>query len=129
MIIIIWHNLSQTTRPIYSQQKMRICWIVDFAIQTDHRVKIKESKKRDKYVDLAGELKKLWNMKVTDVLIVINAFGTIPTGLVKTLEDFKNQRTSGDHPDYCIIKIGYNTEKSPGDLRKLAVIQTPMKDH
>ena len=40
-----------------------------------------------------------------------------------------NKRTSGDHPNYCIIEINQNTEKSPGDLRKLAVNQTPMKDH
>ena len=37
--------------------------MVDFAILTDHRVKLKESKKRDNYLDLASELKKLWNMK------------------------------------------------------------------
>ena len=35
----------------------------------------------------------------------------------------ENKRTSRDHPDYIIIKIGQNTEKSPGDLRKLAVTQ------
>ena len=39
-----------------------------------------------------------------------------------------NKRTSGDHPNYSIIKIGQNTEKSPGDLRRLAVTQTPMKN-
>ncbi len=32
-----------------------------------------------------------------------------------------NKRTSGDRPDYSIIKINQNTEKSPGDLRRLAV--------
>ena len=32
-----------------------------------------------------------------------------------------NKRTNGDHPDYSIIKIGQNTEKSTGDLRRLAV--------
>ena len=26
-----------------------------------------------------------------------------------------NKRASGDYPDYSIIKIGQNTEKSPGD--------------
>ena len=29
---------------------------------------------------------------------------------------FKNERTSGNHPDYSIVKIGQNTEKSPGFL-------------
>ena len=31
---------------------------MDFAISTDHRVKLKEGKKRDEYLDLAKELKK-----------------------------------------------------------------------
>ena len=34
-----------------------------------------------------------------------------------------NKRTSKDHPEYN-IKIGQNTEKSPGDLRRLSVTQT-----
>ena len=42
---------------------------------------------------------------------------------------FENKRTSGDHPNYSINKIGQNTEKSPGDLRRLAVTQTPVRNH
>ena len=38
-------------------------------------------------------------------------------------------RTSGDHSYYSIIIIGQNTEKSPGDLWRLAVSQTPVKNH
>ena len=50
----------------------------------DHKLKIKESEKRDNYWDLARKLKKkLWNMKVTVILFVIGAFGIIPKGLVK----------------------------------------------
>ena len=30
-------------------------------------------------------------------------------------------RTRGDHPNYDTIEIGQNTEKSPGDLRRLVV--------
>ena len=33
----------------------------------------------------------------------------------------RDQRTSGDHPNYNIVEIGQNTEKSPGDFRRLAV--------
>ena len=40
--------------------------MVDFAVSTDHRVKLKEIEKRDKYMDLARECKKLWNLKVAD---------------------------------------------------------------
>ena len=38
--------------------KKRTCRIVDFAVQADHRVKIKETEKRDKNLDLSRELKK-----------------------------------------------------------------------
>ena len=40
-----------------------------------------------------------------------------------------SRRTSGDHPNYSIDENGQNTEKSPGDLRRFAVIQTAMKSH
>ena len=41
----------------------------------------------------------------------------------------ENNRTSGDHPNYCIIEIGQNIEKSLGDLKWLDVTQTPMRNH
>ena len=59
---------------------------MDFAAPADHRLKLKESKKKDKYLDLVRELKKLWNMKVIVVPIVIGALGTITKGLVKRLD-------------------------------------------
>ena len=41
-------------------------------------------------IDLARELKKLWNMKVTIVPIVIGAaLGTVTNGLLKGLEDLE----------------------------------------
>ena len=36
-----------------------------------------------KKLDLASEMKKLWNMKVTIIPIVIGAFGTVTKGLLK----------------------------------------------
>ena len=49
-------------------------------IPADHRIKLEESEKKDKYLDLARELKKLWNIKVTIIPIVIDAFGTVTKG-------------------------------------------------
>ena len=40
-----------------------------------------------------------------------------------------NKRTWGDHPNYYIIENGLNTEKSPGDLKRLSVTKTQAKDH
>ena len=58
-------------------------------------------------------------MKVTVIPIVIGALGTGRLGRRK-LETAQKHR---------IIKIGRNTEKSPGDLRRLTVTQTPAKNH
>ena len=38
-------------------KKKRTCKIVDFAFIADHKMKLKESEKKDKYLDLARELK------------------------------------------------------------------------
>ena len=92
--MVLWHthgspNLGQKTRPYNNQQKKRICKIVDFAVPADHRIKLKECEKKDKYLNLARELKKVWNMKVTIAQIVIGAFDTITKGLLKGLEDLE----------------------------------------
>ena len=50
-------NLGQETRPNKNQQK-RTCKIVDFAVPADHRIKLKGREKKDKYLDLAREMKK-----------------------------------------------------------------------
>ena len=62
---------------------------MDFTVPADHKVKLKERKKKDKYPDLARELKKLWNMKVTIIPIVIGALGTVTRGFIQGLEDLE----------------------------------------
>ena len=47
------------------------------------RMKVKEGKKLGEYIDFAGELNKLFNMKVTVIIIVVRAFGTISKNLKK----------------------------------------------
>ena len=50
--------LSEKLNLVLISKKKRTCHLVDFSIPADHSVKIKESKKIDKYLDLAGEMKK-----------------------------------------------------------------------
>ena len=82
---------------------------MDFAVPVDHRVKWKESEKKDKYVDLARELKKLWNMKVTFIPIVIGAIAT--DGIVKGLGDLE-------------IKGRVNTIQTTALLRSARILET-----
>ena len=77
--------LNSARRPdliIIKKKKKRICKNDNIAVPTDHGIKLKECEKNNKYHALARELKKMWNMKVTIIPIVIGAFGTITKGLL-----------------------------------------------
>ena len=141
--------------PLLENDTHKVLW--DLVIQTDHLISarrpgliiiykkkenlqncrlcslgwpqniLKKCEKKDMYFDLARELKKLWNMKVTLVPIVIGAFGTITKGLLKGLEDLE---VGGRVENIQMTaENGQNTEKSPGDLWRLAVTQTRVKSH
>ena len=64
---------------------------------------------------------------MTTVPIVVGAVGTITKRLLKGLEELG--RTGRDYPNDSITENGQNTEKSPSDLRRLGVTQTPVKNH
>ena len=113
----LWHtdgspNLGQKTRPDNNQPKKKkkkkkerefaklwtlliiiiiiiTCIIVNFAVPADHRIKLKDCEKKDKYLDLARKWKKLWNIQVTIIPIVIGTFSTVTKGWLKGLEDLE----------------------------------------
>ena len=62
---------------------------MNLVVPADNKVKLKEGEKRGKYLDLVTELKKLWDMKVTVIPIVVGALGTVTKGLVKGLEELE----------------------------------------
>ena len=65
-------------------------------------------------------------MRVTVISIVIGALGTIPKGLIRGMELLNIGRWA---EIISITEIGKNTEKSPGDLRRITVRQILVKDH
>ena len=50
-----------------------------------------------------------------------------PQGLCKEAGRVGNERSSRNHPNYSLVKICKNTEKSPEDLQRLAVAQTSVE--
>ena len=56
----------------------------------DDRVRIKESEKRGKYWDPARELKKLWNMELIVISIIIGVLGTFSEGSERRLKNLEN---------------------------------------
>ena len=63
---LLWDFDIQTDHQISARRpdltiinnKIENLQTVDFAVPADHRIKLKESEKKDKYLDLARELKK-----------------------------------------------------------------------
>ena len=87
----LWHtnrssNLGQKTRPYSNQQKKKRELAKLSTVLSRLTTEI-NCEKKDKYLDLARELKKLWNMKVIIIPIVIVALGTVTKGLIKGLDD------------------------------------------
>ena len=62
---------------------------MDFAVLADHRVKLKENEKKDNYLKLARELKKLGNIRVIFISIVTGALGRVIEGFSKGLADLE----------------------------------------
>ena len=109
-------DYTNMSEPILKNETQKLPW--NFEIQTDHlmifskrkkkkkkknenlpnrglcrpewpKSKLKESEKSDKYLDLTQESKKLWTMKVTVILFVSGAFGTISKVLVKGVDELE----------------------------------------
>ena len=89
--------------------------------RSDHRVHLKESEMKDKYLDLVRELKKTVEHEsdgdTNYKRLSLYSHQRIDTGTWGR----RNKRTCEDHPSNCIFVSGQNTKKSPGDLRRLAV--------
>ena len=102
---------------------------MDFAVPADHKVKLKESENRDKYLELARDLKKTLEHECNSD-IRCNKFTCYnPQRIGKRTGRLGYKKTSRDHSDDSIIKIDKNTEKNPEDLRRLADTQTSVKSH
>ena len=71
---------------------------MDFVVLADYRSVIKESKKMDKYLELVSELKKLCNMRVAVVAVIIGALKTV----FKSSKMFINDE-SYSNKDFLVI--------------------------
>ena len=103
----IWDSEIQTDRRILSRRlnldlsnkKKRTCYQV---LSADNRVNPHQKKNQqktkkkneniNKYFDLARGLKKLWNMRVIAIPIVVSGLRTISNGLEEILEEMKIRR-------------------------------------
>ena len=102
---------------------------MDLALPAYHRIKMKECEKKDKYLNLARQMKKTMEQEGDNYTNRDWCFWYNHQRNINGTAGFGNKRTCGDHPNYYIIENGQNTKKNPGDFRRLAVTQYPVKDH
>ena len=99
--LIYWElNLTiQTNKSVLEIKIHKLLW--DFEIQMNHQILVRGPylviiNKKKRIVNFAipadhrtRKLKKLWNMKVTEIPIITGAFCTVTKGFVKGLEDLE----------------------------------------
>ncbi len=92
---ILWDFNIQTDHVIEHRRqgvvvldkKKKMCHLIDIPVPGDIRIALKETEKIQKYQDLARELRKIWQVKVKVVPMVVGALGTIPKALGNNLEE------------------------------------------
>ena len=124
------------TRLSDSRKKKSTCWLVDFAVPADHKVKLKENEKRDNYQDLGGELKKMKQKSM-----VHEGNGGIncnwcswdnPQMMCKGTKTLRNQRTSRDIKLYLRVKLqflGYAECEVPFECHSCQFRSDPMHSY
>ena len=112
-------HIISTSRPdlIIINKKKRPCKIVDFAVPADYWINLKENEKQDKYLDLARELKKLWNMRVYLYLYRFSPWsgwtGFPPSKLLLIEEDtlgFIERRVPKSYPEKRPVCCRFSTD-------------------
>ena len=68
--------------------------ILDFAIPMDYHVTEKEEEKIDKFIDLAGEVRRQFRVKTLIVPIVLGALGTVPAKLSESLKKLETENVT-----------------------------------
>ena len=71
------HNEIIIIIIVVLDKEMDHTWVIDIAVPGDGRVEEKEKEKREKYQDLAREIRKLWKTSVNVVPIVVGALGAV----------------------------------------------------
>ena len=95
-IKIMWDWPIRTNKTItanrpdmlYINKKHNTCTLIDFSLPWDSRVDEKYNEKVAKYIELANEIKQLWNIRTVAIQpIIIGCLGTYTNRMKKDLEN------------------------------------------
>ena len=95
------------------KKELAVLWILPF--WRNHRIKIKENEKINKFLDLARKLIQLWSMRGTMISIELGSLGTVPKGLEKRTGGIGNQVTNRDYSMLRLVRIHRKILETLGD--------------
>ena len=111
-------NLGRTTRSSENLPDGGLC------CSSWPQRKTERNWKRDQYPDRVRELKKLWNMRVMMISILMCVLATVTKGLVPELKDLEIRGQVE-----ISVEISQNSDRHPGDLRRRTVTQTSVENN
>jgi len=93
-VTMLWNQAVHTEREvtanrpdiIIKNKKDNTCTLIDVAIPADRNVVQKEAEKKLKYKSLYIEIKRMWNLKCTIILVINGATAIVTRSLRKNLE-------------------------------------------
>jgi len=93
-VTVLWNQAVHTDREvktnkpdiIIKNKKEKTCTLIEVPIPADRNAVQKEAEKKLKYKSLCIEIKRVWNLKCTIVLVIIGATGIVTRSLKKNLE-------------------------------------------
>ena len=126
---ILWDHLIPARIPdlmIIKSRKPAILWILPSRRTTPWKSK---KLKRETNTWSSPENKKLLNMLITMIPIVIGVLGTVLKGLERSLEEFEIREWSETFLTTALLRSTKILRRVLGALRRLAVTETTVKDH
>ena len=109
-------------------KKERTCKIANFAVPVDYRENLWNARRGISTLFLLGNCKTVKQESDDCTSCNLCSWYIHPKIGTKTW-GFEHNGVGRDSPNHGIVEIGQNAEKSPGDLRRLSVTQTPLKNH
>ena len=93
-VTVLWNQAVHADREvtanrpdiIIKNKKDKTCTLIDVAIPADRNVVQKEAEKKLKYKSLYIEIKRMWNLKCTIILVINGATAIVTRSLRKNLE-------------------------------------------
>ncbi|KAL1446402.1 hypothetical protein WDU94_005646 [Cyamophila willieti] len=96
---------------IVKNRKEKTCLIIDVAVPADSNIGKKEAEKKLKYRDLAIEIERMWNMKVTIIPVVIGALGVVPKTLRNNIQKIPGRITINKIQECALLGTTYILRK------------------